>query len=824
MGRKTIETYNLTKEELHILNKCAHDPFELAKYIYLIHPTKGKVIFDLYDFQKAVLLNFLQFRFNVILKFRQAGITELISLFCLWYAMYHPHKNIVIISIKDRVAKKVLRKIKFMYKNLPPFLRTKIVNGRTEDSYGTASEMEFSNGSIISSIPTTEEAGRSEAVSILVIDEAAIVRWAERIWAASWPTLSTGGRAIVNSCVTGDTKIVGEYGNFRIDEICPKKFGVKDIAHLGIKVLSHTGKWQRVTQAINKGPLETWKLKNRFGDIIKCTPDHKFLTPYGWKTAREVIGKKLRVIVYNPGLDELKEPPKTIPPREELFKTIPNFPNYLISNLGKVYINKGGKLIEKKGQLSKTGYYRVSLHHKQNRYKPPIHNLVAQNFIGPIPEGYLVAHINCKPTDNYSTNLQIIPRRENTQRAVDFSRGMKLGCKIGKGFPNLQLIGLIRDRYRKYGKFYGSLDLIIKDCQDILGITVTRAFVSRIVSGKRTKTVQISKLKLKKIYTDTIYDIQVEEDHSYITENNYVNHNTAYGVGNFFHKLFVNAVAGGNAFNPIRLHWQMHPERDMNWYRQQAEILGPRKTAQEIDGDFLTSGNTVFDLVDIRDIEDSLEDHPPIDIRENGLLKVFKNPEKDKKFFLGMDIATGRSQDYTAFSIMDSYGEEYVSFKGKIPIDKAERLAATWGKKYNRAVLAPESNDIGLGVAMNLQNHGYPNLYYSRQLLRKKGKSKPEEENIPGWYTTKKNRPIIIAELEEDIREEAVIIKDKFFCDEAYTFIYDSRNRPIAMNKDKAGGDELMDDEVYTDDAIFAKAITNHIRKRRYSTVSALPK
>jgi hypothetical protein len=298
---------------------------------------------------------------------------------------------------------------------------------------------------------------------------------------------------------------------------------------------------------------------------------------------------------------------------------------------------------------------------------------------------------------------------------------------------------------------------------------------------------------------------------------------TAYGVGNFFHKLFVNAVAGGNAFNPIRLHWQMHPERDMNWYRQQAEILGPRKTAQEIDGDFLTSGNTVFDLSDIRDIEDSLVDYTPIEMRENGLLRVFKEPEKNKRYTLGMDIATGRSQDYTAFSIMDSTGEEYVSFKGKIPITKAEKLAATWGKKYNRAVVAPESNDIGLGVAMNLQTNGYTNLYYSRQLLRKKGKSKPEEEIIPGWYTTKKNRPIIIAELEEDIRTESVIIKDKFFCDEAYTFIYDARNRPVAMNKDKAASDDLMDDEVYTDDAIFAKAITNFVRKRRYSTVSALP-
>lgn len=500
--KSLVEAVSLTSEQLGILNKCANDPFFFAQFIYLIHPIRGKVPFKLYPFQEATLLSFLQHRFNVILKFRQAGVTELISLFSLWFAMFHPHKNIVIISIKDRVAKKVLRKIKFMYKNLPPFLQTKIVNGRTFESYGTASEMEFANGSVIASIPTTEEAGRSEAVSLLVIDEAAIVRWADRIWAASWPTLSTGGRAIVNS--------------------------------------------------------------------------------------------------------------------------------------------------------------------------------------------------------------------------------------------------------------------------------------------------------------------------------------TAYGVGNFFHKLYVNAVADGNAFNPIRLHWQMHPERyryegDMEWYNQQAEILGPRKTAQEIDGDFLTSGNTVFDLADIRDIEDSLEDYPALEIRENGCLHIFKKPEPGKKYTLGADVATGRSQDYSAFSIMDAEGEEAACYKGKIPIDRYEKLIARLGKEYNKAVVAPESNDIGLGLATNLQNNGYTNLYYSRNLLRKKGQPKPEVAEIPGWYTTKKNRPVIIAGLEEDIREGNVIIKDRFFCAEAPTFIYDSRNRPVAMNKEKDGGDDLFGEEGYTDDSILAKCITNHVRKQRITTVSTLP-
>jgi hypothetical protein len=447
-------------------------------------------------------MSFLKYPFNVILKFRQAGVTELISMYCLWMAMFHPFKSIIIISIKDRVAKKVLRKIKFMYKNLPEYLKVSIVNGRGAD-LGTHTEIEFSNGSIISSIPTTEDAGRGEAVSLLVIDEAAIVRWAERIWAASWPTLSTGGRAIVNS--------------------------------------------------------------------------------------------------------------------------------------------------------------------------------------------------------------------------------------------------------------------------------------------------------------------------------------TAYGVGNFFHSLFTSALDGGNRFNPIRLHWQMHPERyrfegDMEWYLSQREILGPRKTAQEIDGDFLTSGNTVFDLGDIRDIEDSMEDTPPIRTTLNGQLKIYEDPVPGVRYTIGADIATGRSQDYTAFSIMDSQGDEKACYKGKMSVTAAAKLLGKYGIKYNKATIAPESNDIGLAVAEKLQDEGYENLYYSRKILRKKGQMKNEVDVVPGWYTTKRNRPLIIAGLEEDVRQNNVNIRNPYFCSEAYTFIYDEKNRPVAMNKHKNNGDaDIADDTVYSDDAIFSVAITNQVRKQRNTSVSVLP-
>lgn len=149
------------------------------------------------------------------------------------------------------------------------------------------------------------------------------------------------------------------------------------------------------------------------------------------------------------------------------------------------------------------------------------------------------------------------------------------------------------------------------------------------------------------------------------------------------------------------------------------------------------------------------------------------------------------------------------------------------GRDYNFATLAPESNDIGLAVTSKIEAQGYPKLYYSTQFLKEKGERKHKEQPIAGWYTTSKNRPVIINSLEEDIRYDNIIIKDPFFVQEAYTFIYNEENKPIAMGKNRKSNsaDDAMDDnDIYHDDSIMGKAITNHVRKARVTGPLVLPK
>ena len=838
----------LTQEQFAQLVQVRNSPIELAKYVSVVHPIKGRVPFDLYPYQKSVLLNFMFYRFNIVLKFRQGGLTELICLYCLWLAMYFPNRNILILSIKDRVAKRVLKRIKFMYKSLPDFLKIKVANSKGE-AIGTASELEFSNGSVIVSIPTTEDAGRSEPASLVVIDEAAIIKNAGKIWASIFPTLSTGGCGILNSCITGDTKIITNKGLLQVKDICPKKFGAIDLSLISdTKVLTHEGEWKRIIASVNKGKLETWKIKTRFGTTLKCTPNHKLYTPEGWMTVDDIVKGNKDVILFRSGLSELVNPPAISVPKKEIFSIIDGFPNYKVSNYGKVYYLTSSGWVEKNLKPNKMGYVRVILHNHKVTKHFTIHELVSKYFNHKLPnKDEVIDHIDCHTDHNWATNLRVISKKENTQRANLYSYGLKLGTRVGKSFTNIKALVAVKLAIRSGALSKGDVITFLKNNPGIfedMSLASKRSYISKILSGKRGNSIELSKIKVVKKFRATIYDITVEDHHSYVTYNyndrckeeyNFINKNTPFGTGNFYHQTWVQAMSGSNGFNPIRLYREMHPDYDDAWYEQMRRSLGPRRTAQEIDGDFLSSGNTVFDLIDIKDIEESLVDYPNLDWKSDPrfkklipmgeALRVYKLPIKNHKYFIGADISSGRSMDYSTLSVMDRKGEEFASFRGKIPPKRMARLLYQLGKIYNWAIVAPESNDIGLSTAEKLQEMNYTHLYYSRKLLKKKGDNKPVEDKIPGWYTTRSNRSVIISNLEEDVRLNNVIIKDPFFVQEGYTFIYDSNNRPVAMGKhSRSSSDDEDDSEVFTDDTILAKAITNHIRKGPRNTVIIAPK
>lgn len=305
---------------------------------------------------------------------------------------------------------------------------------------------------------------------------------------------------------------------------------------------------------------------------------------------------------------------------------------------------------------------------------------------------------------------------------------------------------------------------------------------------------------------------------------------TAFGVGNFFHNEYVNAIQGLNGFYPVRLKWQMHPQRNENWYLQQLLTLGKKRVAQEIDCDFLQSGYTVFDMGKIRAIEDRLlEIGQPIYETLGGSLKQYLAYDPAKSYTIGGDVASGRARDFSSFSIIDENGLEHACFKGKMGVTEFGNLLMKWGAKYGYATLAPETNSLGEGIIGNAQMEGYPNIYNDVRKVLKTDEYAYDESTTYGWFTTSKSRPAIISGMDDDLNDDKVELLNPFFVEEANTFIYNSNNRPVALGKEQGTsvqGSMYEDDStaaIYSDDAILGACIANEVRKRPQTLAANLP-
>ena len=145
--------------------KCGKDPiYFMKKYCKIQHQVRGLIPFETYDFQDDCVKDFQQHRFNIVLKSRQLGLSTVSAAYVLWYAIFKKDKNILVIATKLNTAINFIKKVKTMLDALPPWLLlTKFEP--------TKQSIRFTNGSTITAVPTSPDAGRSEALALLVVDE-----------------------------------------------------------------------------------------------------------------------------------------------------------------------------------------------------------------------------------------------------------------------------------------------------------------------------------------------------------------------------------------------------------------------------------------------------------------------------------------------------------------------------------------------------------------------------------------------------------------------------------------------------------------------------
>jgi len=209
------------------------------------------------------------------------------------------------------------------------------------------------------------------------------------------------------------------------------------------------------------------------------------------------------------------------------------------------------------------------------------------------------------------------------------------------------------------------------------------------------------------------------------------------------------------------------------WYEKMVKKLkyDKRKINQELNCEFLGSGDNVFENTQLDYIKDNTLTDPIGKLMGNSLW-MWKEPIPEHKYIMGVDVSRGDSEDFSSIQIIDFDDREQVfEYVGKIPPDALAEIAYKWGMMYNAFIVVDITGGMGITTVRKLQELGYKNLYiegidttsiwsYNAKLADK----------IPGLNFNNK-RVQIIAAFEEYVRHKFKIRSVRLY-NEMNTFIY----------------------------------------------------
>ena len=172
-----------------------------------------------------------------------------------------------------------------------------------------------------------------------------------------------------------------------------------------------------------------------------------------------------------------------------------------------------------------------------------------------------------------------------------------------------------------------------------------------------------------------------------------------------------------------------------SWFEAMVKKLkyDKRKVAQELECNFLGSGDNVFDSNMLKSITDNMVQEPPTKMMSGGLW-IWKEPELGHKYIMGVDVSRGDSEDFSTFQIYDFDDREQVAeYLGKVPPDVLAEIAYKWGNMYKAFIVVDITGGMGVSTSRKLQELGYKDLYVDGVEFGNKWKYDPKMDlKIPG--------------------------------------------------------------------------------------------
>ena len=281
---------------------------------------------------------------------------------------------------------------------------------------------------------------------------------------------------------------------------------------------------------------------------------------------------------------------------------------------------------------------------------------------------------------------------------------------------------------------------------------------------------------------------------------------TANGASGEFFRLYQGAINGDNEYVPIFLPWYITPEYrreapegfelteeeeelvenysldndQLYWRRLKIGESGDKKFIQEYPASaeeaFLVTGNSVFDQEIVQMYEVKAPDYVRafdyessyFEDNRNGHLEMWKAPKFEDRFIIGADVSLGVGQDYSTAVVLNREREVCALFRDNY-IDPSVfgDILFYLGRYFNNALLAVESNSLGIATLNRLKQMNYINLYYQTKAATLLN----DEGSKPGFRTTISTKPMIIGNLKRAIEEYDIDIPSDIIISELRTYV-----------------------------------------------------
>ncbi len=196
-----------------------------------------------------------------------------------------------------------------------------------------------------------------------------------------------------------------------------------------------------------------------------------------------------------------------------------------------------------------------------------------------------------------------------------------------------------------------------------------------------------------------------------------------------------------------------------------------RKVAQELECNFLGSGDNVFESEILQNIAQNTLQEPGVKLM-GGALWIWKEPVVGHKYIMGVDVSRGDSEDFSCIEIIDfDENEQVLEYVAKVPPDVVAEIAYKWGTMYDAFCVVDLTGGMGVATARKLQELNYKGLYVDTVDVANKWKWDPKiNEKIPGINFNSK-RVQIIASFEENVRHGFKVRSHRLY-NEMNTFVY----------------------------------------------------